>query len=194
MNTSSIFQKDTVPFAIHLATLVAATLLGDAALHYFGLTAIGRWLGIPGLVLIIVSLAYSARKRQLIKRGASSKYLRFHEYAAWLGSVMVLLHAGIHFGAVLPWFATLAMVTTVTSGLVGKYLLRRAKVTSRGRVEALVASGEKSNVEIEQLLFSDAVSVEYMSRWRSIHFPITAAFAILTVGHLVSTFLFWGWR
>jgi hypothetical protein len=194
MNTRSIFQKDTVPFAFYLATLLAVTLLGDAALHALGLASIGRWLGIPGLVFIVLSLAYSARKRHLIKQGSPSKYLRFHEYVAWLGSVMVLLHAGIHFGAVLPWFATLAMVTTVTSGLVGKYLLRRARETSRGRMDTLKASGDKSPEEIEQMLFSDAVAIEYMSRWRSIHFPITAAFAILTVGHLVSTFLFWGWR
>ena len=194
MNTRSIFQKDTVPFAFYLVTLLTVTLVGDAALHALGLAFVGRWLGIPGLVLIGLSLAYSARKRQLIKQGSPSKYLRFHEYAAWLGSAMVLLHAGIHFGAVLPWFATLAMVTTVTSGLVGKYLLRRARETSRGRMDALKASGDKSPEEIEQMLFSDAVAIEYMSRWRSIHFPITAAFAILTVGHLVSTFLFWGWR
>ena len=194
MNTRSIFQKDTVPFAFYLVTLLTVTLVGDAALHALGLAFVGRWLGIPGLVLIGLSLAYSARKRQLIKQGSPSKYLRFHEYAAWLGSAMVLLHAGIHFGAVLPWFATLAMVTTVTSGLVGKYLLSRARETSRGRMDALKASGDKSPEEIEQMLFSDAVAIEYMSRWRSIHFPITAAFAILTVGHLVSTFLFWGWR
>jgi cation transport ATPase len=194
MNTRSIFQKDTVPFAFYLATLLAVTLLGDAALHALGLASIGRWLGIPGLVLIGLSLVYSARKRHLIKRGSPSKYLRFHEYAAWLGSAMVLLHSGIHFGAVLPWFATLAMVTTVTSGLVGKYLLRRARETSRGRMDALKAIGDKSPEEIEQMLFSDAVAIEYMSRWRSIHFPITAASTILTVGHLVSTFLFWGWR
>jgi len=194
MNTRSIFQKDTVPFAFYLTTLLAVTLLGDAALHYVGLAAIGRWLGIPGLLLILLSLAYSARKRQLLKQGSPAKYLRFHEYVAWLGSVMVLLHAGIHFGAVLPWFAALAMVTTVASGLVGKFLLRRARETSRSRVDSLMASGVRSPEEVEQMLFSDAVAVEYMSRWRSIHFPITAAFAILTVGHLVSTFLFWGWR
>jgi hypothetical protein len=194
MNTRSIFQKDTVPFAFYLVTLLAVTLLGDAALHALGLASIGRWLGIPGLVLIGLSLAYSARKRHLIKQGSPSKYLRFHEYVAWLGSVMVLLHAGIHFGAVLPWFATLAMVTTVASGLVGKYLLRRARETSRGRMDAVKALGSMSPEDKEQMLFSDAVAIEYMSRWRSIHFPITAAFAILTVGHLVSTFLFWGWR
>jgi hypothetical protein len=168
-------------------------LLGDAALHSYGYAAIGRWLGIPGLILIFASLAYSARKRNLITQGAPRKFLMFHEFIAWLGSLMVLLHAGIHFGAVLPWFATLAMMTTVTSGLVGKYLLRRARETARERTVALHNSG-KSAEEVEQLLFADAVVVEYMTRWRSIHFPITAAFAALVVGHLVSTFMFWGWR
>jgi hypothetical protein len=106
---------------------------------------------------------------------------------------MVLLHAGIHFGAVLPWLATVAMLTTVASGLVGKYLLRRARVTSRARAAALEDSGRPVD-EVERLMFADAVAVEYMTRWRTVHFPITAAFAVLATGHLVSTLLFWSWQ
>jgi hypothetical protein len=33
---------------------------------------------------------------------------------------MVLIHAGIHFNAILPWLATVAMGVNVISGMVGK--------------------------------------------------------------------------
>jgi hypothetical protein len=43
----------------------------------------------------------------------------------WLGSLMVLIHAGIHFNAILPWLATIAMGVNVISGMVGKIPARR---------------------------------------------------------------------
>jgi hypothetical protein len=40
---------------------------------------------------------------------------------------MVLIHAGIHFNALLPWLATVAMAVNVVSGMVGKLLLERSR-------------------------------------------------------------------
>jgi hypothetical protein len=64
---------------------------------------VGRYLGIPGTILIIGSLVYSLRKRKYITTGSAKSLLHLHEIGAWLGSLMVLLHAGIHFNAILPW-------------------------------------------------------------------------------------------
>lgn len=33
-----------------------------------------------------------------------------------------------------------------------------------------------------------------MKKWRSVHLPITLAFAVLGVGHIVSILLFWQWQ
>ena len=30
--------------------------------------------------------------------------------------------------------------------------------------------------------------------WRSVHIPITLAFAVLALAHIIAVFLFWGWR
>ena len=46
---------------------------------------------------------------------------------AWAGSLLVLVHAGIHFNAILGWLAVWAMLINVASGLTGKFLLQRAR-------------------------------------------------------------------
>ena len=33
-----------------------------------------------------------------------------------------------------------------------------------------------------------------VKQWRAVHFPITLAFGVLTLAHLVAVFLFWGWK
>jgi hypothetical protein len=46
---------------------------------------------------------------------------------AWAGSLLVLVHAGIHFNSILAWLAVLAMLINVASGLTGKFLLERSR-------------------------------------------------------------------
>ena len=119
----SLWQRHVLPFGLMLGLLAVATLAGDYVLHQFHLVWVGRYLGIPGALLILVSLYYSARKRKWVTSGNPQTLLRLHEFGTWLGSAMVLIHSGIHFNAILPWLATFAMGINVVSGLVGKMLL-----------------------------------------------------------------------
>ena len=43
-------------------------------------------------------------------------------------------------------------------------------------------------------LFWDAVALDVMKQWRSVHFPITLAFAALACGHIATVLMFWPWR
>lgn len=189
----SVWQRQIVPFTVLLGLLAVAALLGDYLLHRFNLVWVGRYLGIPGTLLIIASLAYSLRKRKKLQGGDMRTYLRFHEFAAWLGSLMVLIHAGIHFNDILPWLATIAMGVNVISGMVGKFLLDRSRAQVQGQRDHYQLRGMARN-EVEQAVFWDAVTVDAMARWRKVHIPIFVAFAVLSLGHIVSIFLFWGWR
>jgi hypothetical protein len=189
----SVWRREILPFAVLLALLAAAALLGDFLLHRYNLVWVGRYLGIPGTLLIIASLGYSLRKRKKLQGGDMRTYLRVHEYAAWLGSLLVLIHAGIHFNDILPWLATIAMGVNVTSGMVGKLLLDRSRRQVQGQREHYQLRGLARN-EVEQAVFWDAVTVDAMARWRKVHIPIFVAFAVLSLGHIVSIFLFWGWR
>jgi hypothetical protein len=46
-----------------------ATLAGDYLLHWLNLVWVGRYLGIPGTLLIIGSMYYSLRKRKYVSSG-----------------------------------------------------------------------------------------------------------------------------
>ena len=191
MNTS-LWRQHILPFTLTLGLLAVATLAGDYLLHRLNLVWVGRYLGIPGTLLIIASLIYSLRKRKYITSGNPKSWLRFHEFSAWLGSLMVLIHAGVHFNAILPWLATVAMGVNVVSGLVGKFLLDQSRRHVQGQREHYQLRG-LSKPEVEQAVFWDAVSLDSMTRWRKVHIPIFIAFAVLALGHIISIFLFWGW-
>jgi hypothetical protein len=190
--TKSLWREHILPFAVLLGLLAAASLFGDYLLHRLNLVWIGRYLGIPGTILIIGSLIYSLRKRKHITSGNPKSLLRFHEFIAWLGSLMVLIHSGIHFNAILPWLATLAMGVNVVSGLVGKLLLDRSRQHVQEQREHFQLRG-LSLPEVEKAVFWDAVSLDAMTQWRKVHIPIFVVFAVLSLGHILAIFLFWAW-
>ena len=188
----SLWSQHILPFTLLVALLAAGTLAGDFLLHRLDLVWVGRYLGIPGTLLIIASLVYSLRKRKIIASGNPKSLLRLHEIASWLGTLMVLIHAGIHFNALLPWLATVAMGINVISGMVGKLLLGRSRQHVQEQREQYQLRG-LSRPEVEQAVFWDAVTLNTMTQWRKVHIPIFSVFAILSLGHIFSIFLFWGW-
>ena len=189
----SLFTREVVPFFLQLALLGLAALAIDALLHWLNAVWIGRYLGIPGVLLIIGSFGYSMRKRKLITTGNPATLLRLHERMAWAGSLLILVHAGIHFNAILAWLAVWAMLVNIASGLTGKFLLQRARSRLEETREQLRAQG-LSSTELEDSLYWDSLTFDAVKQWRAVHYPIALAFAVLAVGHIVSIFLFWGWK
>lgn len=190
---TSLWLRHILPFTLLVGLLGGATVMGDDLLHRLALVWVGRYIGIVGTLLIIGSLVYSLRKRKMMNTGKISTWLSLHEISAWLGSLMVLIHAGVHFNAILPWLATFAMGINVISGLVGKLLLARSRQHIQGQREHYQLRG-LSKVEVEQAVFWESVTFDAMARWRKVHIPIFLAFAALALGHIVSIFLFWGWQ
>lgn len=188
----SLWRQHILPFTLLVGLLGVATVAGDYFLHQLNLVWIGRYLGIPGTLLIIGSLIYSLRKRKYMVNGDLKTLLSFHEFTAWFGSLLVLIHAGIHFNAILPWLATVAMGVNVISGLVGKMLLGRSRQHIQEQREFFQLRG-LAKQEVEQAVFWDAITYDAMTRWRKVHIPIFIVFAMLALGHIISTFLFWGW-
>lgn len=185
--------REILPFYVRLVVLAAVTLFIDLVLHLTDLVWIGRYLGIPGVILILLSFGHSLRKRGMIKSDNPVRLLRLHEWLAWIGSTLVLVHAGIHFNAVLAWLAVAAMAVNITSGLTGKYLVLRAQRWMKQTKSELRDAG-LTEAEIEQRLFWDSLAASLVRKWRTIHLPIALAFAVLATAHILSTFLFWGWK
>ncbi|MBF0416956.1 MAG: hypothetical protein HQL86_01745 [Magnetococcales bacterium] len=188
----SLWRKELAPFFRLFLFLFLATLLGDFILHQFNLIWVGRYLGIPGTLLIIASLLYSLRKRKVINNGNPKILLKLHEILTWMGALMVMIHAGIHFNAILPWLAVMGMLINVVSGMVGRYLLDRSRRHLATMEEKYRMHG-MSRPEVEMELFWDSMTYDTMTKWRTIHFPISFVFAALALGHILSIFLFWEW-
>jgi hypothetical protein len=190
---NSLFQKEVVPFFLTFALLMVATVIADFLLHQFQLVWIGRYLGIPGTILILLSFLYTLRKRKIIQVGKPKFWINLHGLLTWVGTLMILVHAGIHFNAILPWLAIIAMLINVISGLTGKFLLNRAQRYLSSKKADLLQQGMSSN-SIEKEIFWDAVTFDVMKKWRAVHFPITLVFSVLSLIHIISIFLFWEWK
>lgn len=188
----SLLSRDVLPFFAAFAALVASTLLIDAVLHIVGAVWIGRYLGIPGVLLILFSFGYSLRKRGWIKTGSPVTLLRLHERMAWTGAMLVLVHAGVHFNAVLAWLAVCAMLINIASGLTGKFLLQRSRKHLDETKKQLHDQGLAAEA-IETQLYWDSFTVDVVKKWRLVHFPITLAFAVLATAHIVAILIFWSW-
>lgn len=189
----SLIRKEVIPFVVMFGSLLVATIIIDALLHQYGLAWIGRYLGIPGIILILFSFLYSLRKRKRITFGKPRTLLTLHETLTWMGALMILVHAGIHVYAFLPWLALIAMLVNVLSGMTGKYLLDRSRRFIADKRAAYVQQG-LSEEEIERKLFWDATAFDVMKKWRTVHLPITLAFAVLGLTHILSIFMFWQWK
>lgn len=189
----SLIHKEVTPFLQMFAALIVATIITDALLHLFNLTWVGRWLGIPGTLLIILSLLYSMRKRKMISFGKPKTLLTLHENLSWIGALMIMVHAGVHIYTILPWMALVAMLINIISGMTGKYLLARSRRFMADKKAAYLQEGW-SEEAIEKQLFWDATTFDLMKKWRAVHLPITLVFTVLGLTHIISILLFWEWK
>ncbi|MBK8838557.1 MAG: hypothetical protein IPO30_07655 [Hyphomonadaceae bacterium] len=188
-----ILTREVLPFLASLLALVALALLFDALLHLLNAVWVGRYLGIPGVLLIVGSFGYSLRKRKLIHAGKPVDLLRLHERMAWAGSLLVLVHAGIHFNAILAWLAVWAMLINVASGLTGKFLLQRARRRLEAARDAMRRQGLSAE-ELEDSTYWDTLAFDVVKQWRAVHFPIALAFGVLALAHIAAVFWHWGWK
>ena len=188
-----ILTREVLPFLASLLALIALALLFDALLHLLNAVLVGRYLGIPGVLLIVGSFGYSLRKRKLIHAGKPVDLLRLHERMAWAGSLLVLVHAGIHFNAILAWLAVWAMLINVASGLTGKFLLQRARRRLEAARDAMRRQGLSAE-ELEDSTYWDTLAFDVVKQWRAVHFPIALAFGVLALAHIAAVFWHWVWK
>lgn len=184
--------RRVAPFVL----IYVALIISAAVIHYFmhgsGLKWTLRYLGIAGSALIILSFFYSLRKRKIIRFGKAKLLLQVHEGFAWTGALLILLHAGFEFDAVIPRMAVFAMLIVVASGITGKYLLKQAKESIKERRAELRAKGLTES-EIEKEIFMLSLFAGKMQMWRNIHIPLTVIFAAFAFLHIVTILLFWRW-
>jgi hypothetical protein len=153
--------RKIIPFIFIYALLIASS----TALHIYLQSAWYKWslryLGIAGTFLILLSFIYSLRKRKVINIGKAKLLLQVHEALAWTGSLLILVHAGFDFDAVIPRMAVFAMLIVVASGLTGKYLLKQARENIKDRRRELKSKNYLED-EIEKELFALSLIADKM--------------------------------
>jgi len=177
-----VLNKRIKNYILLFVLLVVLALLVDRMLHKWGYPEIGRSFGWPGALLVMFSLIYFLRKYKYIKIGKLSTLLNIHEVLAWAGSLLLLVHGGIHFSALLPWLAVFFLLISNFSGFVGKYLLEQASEE--------LAQKQKIHREGDSELLIKSLEVKSMMRWRKIHRPLTAVFLALALAHVSTIYLF----
>jgi hypothetical protein len=187
--TRSILVRNVVPYFIWYGLLFVSTLLFDYILHKFHLIYLGLYFGITGTFLIVISFVYSLQKRKIINWGSSKLLLQTHEALAWIGALMVMVHAGIHFNALLPWLAVFLLIVAVASGLIGKFILADTRSALAEKKKELLNKG-MTEKEAEDKLLLDSITVDLMKKWRSVHVPITLVLGVLALLHILSIIMF----
>jgi len=185
----SVLVKNILPFLQWYVLMILIAIITDYFLHRFHMVYVGRYLGYVGTGFVIFSFVYSLRKRKIIKAGSPKKLLVVHEYLAWTGSIMILVHAGIHFNALLPWLAIFMLLIAVATGLVGKFLLKEAIASLKGKKQVLIEKGLDEE-EADRQLFFDSFTVDLMKKWRVVHMPVTFILAVLFLMHIITIIMY----
>ncbi len=94
---------------------------------------IGHAMGVVGLVMMLVPIAYTVRKkwRALARVGRLDNWLSVHIFCGIFGPVLVTFHTSFKFNGIVS-VAYWAMVSVVISGFVGRYLYVRMPRSIRG--------------------------------------------------------------
>jgi len=184
--------KKILPFVLLYISLIIIAVSLHLFLHSSGYKWLLRYLGIAGTLLIVFSFVYSLRKKKVIKFGKTKLLLQIHEVMAWAGALLILIHAGFEFDAVIPRVAVFAMLVVVASGITGKYLLKQTKENLKERRAELIAKNFKPD-EIEKELFALSLIAYKMQMWRTVHIPLTLIFAAFALLHIITILLFWQW-
>jgi hypothetical protein len=90
-------------------------------------------LGVAGLLMLLVPVAYAVRKRwpRLAHAGSLRAWLEVHVFCGIVGPALVTLHASFKFNGIIS-VAYWSMVSVMLSGFVGRYLFVRIPKTIRG--------------------------------------------------------------
>lgn len=157
----------------------------------FGHTQKGHSVGWIGLAVILLVFIYPLRKRYRRKADWPRGWFRVHQVAGVVGPVLIFVHAGPHFHALMPVLAMLAMVIVVVSGVLGSVVHRKALQLLNEKRKELLSQG-LSQEDVEDQLYDLASSEETFRVWQIIHAPMVVMFLALVATHIIGALYFGG--
>lgn len=176
--------------AIAVGLLIEVRLSHQYGSH-FGHTQRGHVAGWIGFAVILTVFGYSVKKRWGRKAGWPRGWFRVHQAAGIAGPVLILIHSGPHFHALVPILALLAMWVVVVSGLIGVAVHRKSLGLLNSRRNELLRQG-LSQEDAEDRLYDLASAEETFRIWQIIHTPMVMIFLVLMIAHIAGAMYFGG--
>ena len=127
---------------------------------YFTYFIITGW--VSGFLMFTLFL-YAAKKhlKQFRNIGTGRQWFRIHVIIGLLTPIAVLFHTKVHLGSINGMTAVFAMSVVVLSGIVGRFLLRRA-----------IKYGSEW--------------LTWYARWHILHVPLLYLLAISVIAHIIA--------
>lgn len=171
--------------------LLFETVLSLGAASPFGHTRYGHSVGWVGLAVILLVFVYPYRKRHSAARQWPRGWFRVHMVAGIPGPLLIFLHSGAHYHALVPVLAMAAMVIVVLSGIVGQLVHAFVLRTLNDQRRRFQQEG-LSEADIENRLHCMASQEEAFRLWQAVHAPMTLMFLLLTALHVAGALFFGG--
>lgn len=174
--------------------VIGNTILIEQVLDMYGIRGHRLITGIVGTLLVILSFAYSMRKRKkLFKTGGMKGWLRAHEWLAIAGTVIIFVHTGTHFHGIVAIITLIFMFIAFISGLIGRYVYDNVRVELRLKKEGLKKVGLPEK-EIEESLTGLATASEALSKWRIYHMPVISILGVMVFYHAIAALYYGGFK
>lgn len=165
-------QAATIAFSVTvLATLLIAWLQKDEG-YLTAETGVGYWLGIVGVSMMGLLIAYPLRKRikALQGLGRMSGWFRLHMILGILGPTAIILHSNFKLGSINSQLALFTMLIVVFSGIVGRYLYAKVHKGLYGRhatVREIVSDLGAMRDQLAAFLGADSQLVAELDKYAS---------------------------
>lgn len=179
---------------ITIALTLGNAILVEQLLDMYGIRGHRLLTGVIGTLLVILSFGYSMRKRKKVFKGGGMKgWLKWHEWLAIAGTVIIFIHTGTHFHAIVPIMTLVFMFTAFVSGLIGRYVYDNVRTEIKLQKEGLKKEG-LSDKEVEDRLTDLATASEALAKWRDYHMPVIAILGVMVLYHAVSAIYYGGFK
>lgn len=166
-------------------------LLSPSPERPFGHTPMAHIVGWVGLILIGWTFAYPLKRRMHPNRTWPKGWFQIHQVCGIAGPMIIFIHAGGHFHALVPLLALVAMMLVVFTGITGQALHYFAFRLLYERRHEILETG-LSEAEAEAHLHDLVLQEENLRWWRCVHGPLTWMFVVLVFLHIGGAIYFGG--
>ncbi|MBS0170998.1 MAG: hypothetical protein JSR62_11640 [Nitrospira sp.] len=157
----------------------------------FGHTRYGHIVGWAGLAVTVLVFVYPLRKRASPSRRWPRGWFRVHMVAGVVGPLLIFIHSGAHYHALVPILAMGSMVIVVVSGIVGQ-LVHAVSLRALNDQRRQLQHQGWSEHDIDARLHGMASQEEAFRLWQAIHAPMTLMFLAFTLLHVAGAWFFAG--